>query len=194
VLFREPSGEGPRSGLGTALLFSCALCRRGPRLTAWRNIMSKVTSTQIGAIGENLIAANLIIASKGRFSPFAPVADDTGIDMLVYDKNTGSVHPLQIKCRTKTLNRNPKTVHFEVRWATFKGKRGGYLLAALLDDAALEIRWMWLIPMDELTKVARRGSSKLVIRPSIDLKSKDRYKPYRCAGMREVVKRLIAAQ
>ena len=35
----------------------------------------KLTTTQIGAIGEDIVASGLMIASHGRLSPFQPVAD-----------------------------------------------------------------------------------------------------------------------
>ena len=59
----------------------------------------KLTSTQIGAIGEDIVASGLMIASHGRLSPFQPVADDDGIDLLIYDKKTGKALPIQVKSR-----------------------------------------------------------------------------------------------
>ena len=47
-----------------------------------------LTSTQIGAIGEAIVAAELTLASGGRLAPFKPFADDDGIDLLIYDKVT----------------------------------------------------------------------------------------------------------
>ena len=40
---------------------------------------ARITPTQIGAIGEQIVAVQLVLASDGRFSPFLPVADDDGI-------------------------------------------------------------------------------------------------------------------
>jgi len=57
------------------------------------------TSTQIGAIGECLVAAGILEASQGRLSPFKPIADDDGMDLLLFDKQTRRAIPLQIKCR-----------------------------------------------------------------------------------------------
>ena len=36
---------------------------------------ARLTSTQIGFIGETVVASQLLLASEGRFSPFLPVAD-----------------------------------------------------------------------------------------------------------------------
>ena len=63
----------------------------------------QLTSTQIGAIAESLVANAIMVHSKGRLSPFVPLADDDGIDLLVYDKRTGRAVSLQIKARTVTL-------------------------------------------------------------------------------------------
>ena len=59
-----------------------------------------LTSTQVGLVAENLVINALLKASSGRLVPFRPVADDYGIDLLLYDKVTGRVLPLQVKART----------------------------------------------------------------------------------------------
>ena len=150
-----------------------------------------MTETQIGALGENIVASHLIQASGGRLSPFKPIADDGGIDLLIYDKVTGFAVPIQIKSRTKTVRRYPKTVHFEVRAATFNEKGGGYLLAVLFDLNALEVKRAWLIPMAELEDVARTSTEKLTIQPSWDMKSRDKYTTYRCKDLTEVTTRFV---
>ena len=55
--------------------------------------MYEVTATQKGAIGESIVAIQLIVESGGRLSPFEPLADDDGIDLLIYDKQTGYSAP-----------------------------------------------------------------------------------------------------
>ena len=64
-----------------------------------------LTSTQIGTLAENLVTNELMIESSGRLSPFQPIADDDGIDVLIYDKVTGKALPIQIKARTNTINK-----------------------------------------------------------------------------------------
>ena len=59
----------------------------------------KLTSTQIGAIGEDIVASGLMIASGGRLSPFQPVAAADGIDLHIYDKKTGKALSIQVKSR-----------------------------------------------------------------------------------------------
>ena len=70
---------------------------------------SKLSATQIGAIAENLVANELMIESKGRLSSFQPVADDDGINVLIYDKQTGRAVPIQIKTRTPHCPKGFKT-------------------------------------------------------------------------------------
>ena len=155
--------------------------------------LRKVTETQIGVIAENLVATHLILESDGRLSPFKPMADDEGRDLLVYDKITGNAVPLQIKSRTKTLKRYPRIVHFEVRKATFNKDQAAYVLAVLFDSDPRElyIKRVWLVPMNEWVQIAAERPEKYVIRPSVEMQSKDKYSPYRCEGIAEVVRRLI---
>jgi hypothetical protein len=49
----------------------------------------------------------------------------------------------------------------------------------------------WLIPMADLSAVARVKAEKLSITPSAKDASRDRYAPYRCRDMAEVAERLI---
>lgn len=151
-----------------------------------------VSSTQIGAVAESLVATRLMVASAGRLSPYRPLADDAGIDILIHDKHTGCAVPLQIKSRTVTLKRHPSTVHFQVRCATFHSSRTALLLAVLLDPATMTERRAWLIPMNRLESVCRRGKSNLIMRPSIQMDSKDRYTQFRCADLSQVADRIIA--
>lgn len=155
---------------------------------------TKLTETAIGAVGEALIAARLAIDSAGRLMPFAPIADDGGIDLLVHDRLTGRSWPIQVKTRTKTIAGSKSTVHFEVRKTTFKSWPNAFLIAALIDihDGELAVRRAWLIRMRDLPKIAKSSESKYVIRPSWSSQSHDKFTSYRCANMSEVVQRLMA--
>lgn len=155
-----------------------------------------LTSTQIGVIGENLLINAVMKASDGRLSPFQPVADDDGLDVLFYDKQTGNAVAIQLKCRTKTTRKRGveergNIVHFEVRGATFNQARQAYLVAALCNEGLTEFLASWLIPMSELPEVARKASTKLVIRPSKAMNSLDRFAPYRCHTADELASRII---
>lgn len=154
--------------------------------------VKSMTQTQIGTIGEVTVAAQLMLGSEGRFSPFLPFADDDGIDLIVYDKVTGLSLPVQVKARTSAKLGKSDTILFDVRRKTFSDHEGAFLLAILLDMGGGAIDRAWLIPMAELGSIARVKAEKLSITPSAKEASKDRYTPYRCTGMAEVAQRLAA--
>jgi len=138
------------------------------------------------------VAAQLMMGSNGRFSPFLPFADDDGIDLIVYDKVTGVSLPVQVKARTSAKLGKSDTILFDVRRKTFSEHPGSFLLAILLDLEGGQIDRAWLIPMAELCAVARVKSDKISITPSAKLSSNDRYADYRCTDMAEVAQRLGA--
>lgn len=148
-----------------------------------------ITTTQIGAIGESLVATSLVFASDGRLAPFIPFADDDGIDLLIYDKVSKSTIPLQVKSRTKFDNQRSETVQFDVRSNTFSEESGTQLLAILLDG--MEITCSWLIPMSELRQNSMHRKNKLSIVPSAKITSKDRYTYFRHHSIDSVVETLI---
>lgn len=167
--FGNPAGIGPHTG-STA-----------------NNMM---TQTQIGAIGEVTVAAQLMLGSNGRFSAFLPFADDDGIDLIVYDKETGLSVPVQVKARTSAKLGKSDTILFDVRRKTFREHESAFLLAILLDMTSGSIQRAWLIPMWELAEVARVTPDKLSITPSAKDSSSDRYTPFRCTDMAAVARRL----
>ncbi len=152
--------------------------------------MYEVTATQKGAIGESTVAIQLIVGSDGRLSPFQPLADDDGIDLLIYDKQTGHSVPLQVKTRTGTVKRHPNIVHFQVRRVTFDLRVVGFVLGVLLDSEGTSVLRAWLIPMKDLPKLAGTNEKRLVIRPSMKLDSKDKFMKYRYEGIAGVARRL----
>ena len=156
----------------------------------------KLTSTQIGALAENLIANELMIESGGRLSPFQAIADDNGIDLLIHDKQTGKTIPLQIKSRTSTLKKNggttsTNTVHFEVRKSAVNLNSDACLLCILLSSDLRSTERAWLIPMSELPKIASTTSSKYFIRPSRSLSSNDKFKEHQCKDMITVINKFV---
>lgn len=156
----------------------------------------KLTSTQIGAIAENIVASTLMSESSGRLSPFWPVADDDGIDLLIYDKVTGEAIPVQVKSRTKALKKSGRDergniVHFEVRTKTIKQDKYAHLIAVLLSEDFSKIDCAWFIPMTTVITEAREGTNKYVIRPSRSRQSKDRFSKFRCNSSRELVTNVI---
>jgi len=149
-----------------------------------------LTSTQKGTIGENLLVNAVMKASDGRLSPFRPLADDDGLDVLFFDKETGKSVAIQLKCRTKT-DGGGNTAQFDVRKATFKEARRAYLVAALFNEDMTVFICTWFIPMEELPEISNVKSDKYVITPSKGEHSKDKYKEYRCQTPNELADRII---
>lgn len=76
-----------------------------------------LSTVQKGKVTEALVASTLTLASGGRLSPFAPLSDDCGIDLMVLDKKTHRTLALQIKSRIANPAR--PTVQFNIRKASF---------------------------------------------------------------------------
>ncbi|PNQ96130.1 hypothetical protein C1S70_24975 [Azospirillum argentinense] len=150
-----------------------------------------LSTTQVGKIGETIVGAQLMLASSGRLSPFAPLADDGGVDLLLHDKVSGRSVTIQVKGRVAKAQETLGYVQFDVRTSTFRDGPDMFLLAVLLDMQQGSVQRAWLIPMAELPAVSMRKAEKLAITPSPNSASKDRYTPYRCQDMREVAERLI---
>jgi len=141
-------------------------------------------------MGECLAAAGILNASAGRLSPFKPIADDDGMDLLLFDKQTRIPIPLQIKCRRNFDDPKAQTLQFDVRLKTFTQEGEGYLLCLKLSGAAIET--LWLIPARELPAIARQSPTHLVLVPSAKPNSKDRYSPFRMTEFGAVTARILA--
>jgi hypothetical protein len=74
------------------------------------NLPLALTSTQKGTVNEYLVAASIMLASSGRLSPFVPLSDDHGIDLIALDKLSQRSVCLQVKSAIASAKR--KTVQF----------------------------------------------------------------------------------
>ena len=153
--------------------------------------LPKASTTQIGAITEALVAAQLMLVSGGRLSVYRPMADDDGVDLLVLDKETGAVHPVQVKTWRSSEADAPGTLQFDTRIATLNEARGGYLLAAALDPQTGAIWRIWMIPLSELRSVSNERRGVLAISPSPSTRSRDRYSLWRLSSIHEAAQRLM---
>ncbi len=147
-----------------------------------------LTSTQIGAVGEAVVAAGLILASKGRFAPFKPFADDGGIDLLIFDKAGQGVLPLQLKCRTGADRAANGTVEFDVRLSAFKEDLGIFVLAALLTGCAIQTAW--LVPPSEFRDLAQPKPGKLVMVASPKPEADDKWRRFRHGNFDSLVQEI----
>jgi len=149
-----------------------------------------LTTTQIGAVGESVAATGLVLASGGRLAPFKPYADDDGIDLLIYDKASKGVIPLQVKSRTKVDNEKAMTAQFDVRKATFSEEGDSHLLALLLDGSNLVCAWF--IPMSDLKQVGYSRKTKYSVVASAKKTSKSRFAPYRYYTFEDLARAITA--
>jgi hypothetical protein len=159
-------------------------------MTATADPTFSLTTTQRGAIAEAIVAAQLMLVSDGRLSPFRPLADDDGTDLLVMNKVTSGICALQVKARFASRSDPPPYVQFDTRSATFRAVAASHLLAALVDPSDGAFWRAWLIPMVDLETIAAPRPGKLVITPNPSLQSNDRYAPWRCASAYEVAEKL----
>ncbi|HLO79241.1 MAG TPA: hypothetical protein VK196_22515 [Magnetospirillum sp.] len=164
----------------------------GATMTCEAGMESALTTTQIGKIGETVVAAQLMLTSGGRLPPFLALADDDGIDLILHDKVSGRSLPIQVKGRVKRPEGGRTTFQFDVRRKTFNANDGAFLLCVLLDMTVGSIERAWLLPMADIPAVGTCKDECYSIVASPKEASADRYTPYRCATMAEVAKRLIA--
>lgn len=148
-----------------------------------------LTSTQKGTVNEYLVAASIMLASSGRLSPFVPLSDDHGIDLIALDKASQRSVCLQVKSAIARSKR--KTVQFDVQKTTFKSAPDLLLLAILFEPATVSVGTSWLIPMAEVPSVSVEQTDKYALTPSTDATSKDRYQRYRHEGPHSLVAALL---
>lgn len=117
-------------------------------------LRQNLTSTQRGKIAELHVATALMSQSGGRLSPFEPLSDDHGIDLVVLDKLTGHALPIQVKSWLLDPEKPTKTVQFDVQKTTFGEGKSGALICVVMDMATLAINVSWMIPMTEVPLVS----------------------------------------
>lgn len=124
------------------------------------------------------------------------MADDDGLDVLFFDKETGNSVAIQLKCRTDTdcksnSKKKGNTAQFDVRKATFKEERRAVLIAALFNKDMNGFVCTWFIPMKELKRVGNQKSDKYVITPNKAEGSKDKYKDFKCENAEKLAQHII---
>lgn len=156
-------------------------------MAAW----DRLTSCQSSKIAEAFVASVLIAASGGRISPFSPVADDDGIDLIAYDKATGATLPLQVKSGLRPADGKRKTVAFDMCKATYRPERRSAVIAIMLDPLTLVMEGAWLIPMADIARVGVERPDKFALAPSRSETARDRYAPYRHASTMSLVEAVV---
>jgi hypothetical protein len=148
-----------------------------------------LTSTQKGKVNEYLVAASILLASSGRLSPFVPLSDDHGIDLIALDKASQRSVYLQVKSAVASHKR--KTVQFDVQKSTFRPVPNLLLLAVLFEPTTVSVGTSWLIPMADVPSVSVDQSDKYALTPSTVATSRDRYQRYRHEGPHSLVAALL---
>lgn len=150
---------------------------------------SQLSSTQKGAIGEAMVAVALTAYSGGQLACFSPFADDDGIDILVYNKQSRLPLSLQIKTRLVTPLQIAGTVQFDLRQATWAENEAGYMVGILLEGVT--IRQAWLVPLGKLPEIAGFRRGKFILTPSMSMNSRDRYSGYRLDSAEELTTEIL---
>lgn len=139
----------------------------------------KLSSTQRGKIAEMHVATALMAQSGGRLSPFEPISDDHGIDLVVLDKQTGVALPIQVKSWLLDPDKANKTVQFDVQKSTYSKGKSGALICVVMDPATLALSTAWMIPVAKVPEVSTERPTKYALVPSRMDTSTDRYTPFR---------------
>lgn len=149
----------------------------------------ELSPTQKGAVTEYLVSSILMMTSRGRLSPFMPLSDDHGIDLLVLDKVTNKILAIQVK--SAIANAKRKTVRFDLRKATYQTDSNRFLLAVLFDPDKAVITMSWLIPMNKMDSVSYDATSRFNLSPSTSATTTDSYRPYRHDNPQALVKAVL---
>lgn len=148
-----------------------------------------MSPTQKGRFTESLVASTLILASLGRLSPFIPISDDCGIDLIVLDKQTHRTIALQVKSRVANPARS--SVQFNVRKSTIGDHASRYLLGVILDQANAAMATSWLIPMSKVPELAVDKPEVFSLSPSLLADTRGRYREFRFDNARELTSAII---
>ena len=128
-------------------------------------MIEALSTTQIGTISEYAVATAILSQSKGRLTPFVPLADDDGVDLIFYDKRTHLTMPVQVKAWVKQPSK-AGTVQFDVRKKTFNPDRASMIIAARLNPESTHIVQSWLIPGADIPTLATNVKDKYALAPS----------------------------
>lgn len=148
------------------------------------------TTTQKGRVVESIVAASLVLASNGRLSPYLPFADDDGIDLILFDKCTSSVLPVQVKGWAAAQTGRSGVIQFDIRKATIRPFYRSILLAIRLDPVTYGIQQAWTVPMEKVAEIATEKDKIYAMCASTRAQSRDRCSMYRSDSLPELTRRL----
>lgn len=134
---------------------------------------------QKGNIVESQIANLLMLASNGNLSPFLPLVDDAGIDLIITAKGTYNTLFLQIKSRFKTTQNYKNRLDFTVQKSSIIKSPKLFVLCVYFNQELGEIEEMWLLPSHDLLEDAIKLANGYRIVASRSDKSKDKWSKYK---------------
>lgn len=150
-----------------------------------------LSTTQKGKVTEYLVASALTLASGGRISPFVPLSDDDGIDLIVMDKASQRLLPLQVKSAVASQTR--RTIQFDIRKATYSEAANRHLVAIHFDPEKGALAGAWFIPMARVPQVSVEQAGKYALTPSTSPTSRDRYRDFYCADAKDLAAAVLKA-
>lgn len=138
-----------------------------------------LSSMQKGNIVESQIANLLMLASNGNLSPFLPLVDDAGIDLILTAKGTYNTLFLQIKSRFKTTQHYKNRLDFTIQKSSIINSPKLYVLCVYFNQELGEIETMWLIPSHDFFKGAIELAKSYRIVASRSDKSSDKWSKFK---------------
>jgi len=138
-----------------------------------------LTSMQKGSIIESQIANLLMVVSDGELSPFMPIVDDAGVDLIVSAKGTFNTVFLQIKSRFVRNSRYKNRIDFQIKRNSLSESSQVQVLLVYYDQDQGDIETMWLIPSSELINNAVKLENYYRVSASRSSDSADKWSKYK---------------
>jgi hypothetical protein len=144
-----------------------------------------LSAIQKGKVAEMVVGAAIMHASSGRLTPFVPLADDNGLDLILFDKVSGMTTPVQVKARFAVAPWN--VCEFNIRATACKAHYNGYLLAVHIDPKSMALEVAWLVPINALPVIAPIRDGRYLLSASIAENVRDKAAPYRHYSMNTII-------
>ena len=138
-----------------------------------------LSSQQKGNIVESQIANMLMLASNGELSPFLPIVDDAGVDLIVTAKGVYDSIFLQIKSRFTTTQRTKNRLDFTIKKSSLSKSPNLQVLCVYFNQKSNEIDTMWFIPSQDIIENAIKLESSFRIVASRSSMSSDKWSKFK---------------
>ena len=137
-------------------------------------------ASRIGKAVEYMVAAMVVLGSRGTVNASTAMVDDAGVDVTFFNRS-GSID-LQVKSRTLDAKTSQDdNLVANVRSATFRPREDLFILFVIVDLAAMALGPLWLVPSMEFAtraNVLRQGEI-LRITASMKLPTFDKWAEFR---------------